>query len=73
MGRKRLEVGSRVSCRYFNVPEDRFYGDHFTATVTALRKSTTFLGNPVHYKTVRVKRDDGFELWLWRKEVKRIL
>ena len=33
----RLQVGSRVECRYFNSMDKKFYGDFFEGKVTDIR------------------------------------
>ena len=62
MKTKTLKIGSIVQCRYFNTPENKFYGDLFEAKV--INKSV---------QKWTVKRFDGYVVALHRKEIKRIL
>jgi hypothetical protein len=60
--RKTLKIGSIVQCRYFNTPENKFYGELFESEV---------IGKNANKWTV--KRSDGYVVSLHRKEIKRIL
>jgi len=60
--RKTLKTGSIVQCRYFNTPDNKFYGEYFNAEV---------IGKNADKWTV--KRSDGYTVTLNRKEIKHIL
>ena len=62
----RLKIGSKVLCRYFNTPENRFYGEYFTAEIIKINIKTrkSLADNvtdiPTGIKTFTVKHNNGF-------------
>lgn len=64
-----LKVGDKVLCRLFNVPENKFYGDYFTAEILDIQpEKYVWYGLD---KRIQVKREGSFDIWLDRKEIKR--
>lgn len=64
----KLNINDKVLCRLYNTPDGKFYGDYFTAVITAIPtdKSTA---NARDYEVLR--RDTGRRMTLHRKEIKR--
>lgn len=71
---KKLSVGDKVQCRLFNTPERKFYGEYFTATIVNIanqpKYSNVWYVEP-YYKGYEVKREDGSNITLLRKEIIR--
>ena len=64
-----MRTGDLVQCRFYNTPEERFYGDYFLATVMQVLRPMKDYSKPV-----LVKRENGYgEIWLHRKEIKHIV
>jgi hypothetical protein len=66
---RKLEVGDTVICQFYNVPDKRFYGDIWKATIVEIQT-----GSPANYYPVRdfvVKDEEGKFHTVWRKEIKR--
>lgn len=73
---RKLEVGDRVLCRFFNTPDNEFYGDYLTATIVEIDNHYEFASyyNPTIEIGYLVKFDEHRpDLWLHRKEIKRRL
>jgi hypothetical protein len=70
--RHNLKVGSKVLCRYFNTPDNRFYGESFEAEVLATDNDKTQNYRPARPYLVK-RSDDGRMITLLRKEIKRVL
>lgn len=69
---KKLSVGDEVECRLFNTPERKFYGPYFTATIVNIKevkRSSVWYAELV--KAYEVKRQDGSNIELYRKKIKR--
>jgi len=63
---RKLSVGDKVLCRYFNQPTGKFYGDTFTGTITNIHSSK------FDSRDFTIKRDDmDYIVTVWRKEIKR--
>lgn len=58
-------VGDTVVCRLYNAPEGRFYGDSWTGRVVAINLGAD--------RPFTVTRPSGFDIDLWRKEIKSII
>ena len=62
----RLQVGSKVLCRYFNTPENKFYGDTWEGEVIKIRFDDR------ENKIITVRNQYGIRD-MRRKEIKRVL
>jgi hypothetical protein len=62
----KLRVGSKVSCRFYNTPDKKFYGDFFEGEIIKIR-----LGDNQE-KLYTIRREYGI-VDLYRKEIKRII
>jgi hypothetical protein len=69
--RKTLKIGSVIECRYFNTPDNRFYGEYFTAEF--MKKQDSLNPEYLPYRPYVVKKNDGSIITLNRKEIKNIL
>ena len=66
---KKLSVGDKVMCQYYNTPEEKFYGDLWEAEIVAIEK-TNFEGGKeflVH------KSEQDYDLFVERREIKKVL
>lgn len=62
---RKLGIGDKVACRFFNTPEGRFYGETFTGVIVDVL--------PEHRRPYVVRRDNGLTTGLQRKEILRRL
>lgn len=63
--RKKIKVGDKVICQYYNANDERYYGEFFNVSVMAIGVDS--------YTPVRDfvgVLDDGRIVTLWRKEIK---
>lgn len=63
----KLKQGMKVECRFFNTPENRFYGNFFTATVVE-----KVSGYELYPNTRWLVDRDGQYIELKRKEIRRV-
>lgn len=71
---RKLEIGDRVVCRFFNTPDKKFYGDYLKATIIGIDNDHEFSSywQPTIEVGYQVKFDEYRpNLWLHRKEIKR--
>lgn len=64
---ERINVGDRVLCRYFNKPENKFYGPRWLGIIVAVNKDIP------DNRDYTVKKDSGPTVTLWHKEIKKVL
>jgi hypothetical protein len=70
VGRK-LQVGDLVECRFFNRPDNKFYGQLWTGELVAISDERGF---STHVKPYIVERDSGLpSIALHRKEIRLII
>jgi hypothetical protein len=68
---RKLDVGDKVICQYFNKADGRFYGKTFTATIIEKSQGEPNYNPPRDYVVQR--EDDKTYITIWRKEIiKRI-
>lgn len=69
----KLQVGSAVECKYFNTPDNKFYGAVWSGKVLKIEKH---LFNPTGTEMGYLVEHVGTELpasWMRRKEIKTVL
>lgn len=66
---RKLSVGDKVSCQYYNTPDRRFYGEFFEAEVLRVPDEAWVIKPKRDYLVRRL--DNGIEITLHRKEIKR--
>lgn len=59
---KQLTVGDKVTCRYFNKPDGKFYGDYFSVVLLAIDRA---------HDMYEVRRENGYIINVHRKEILR--
>ena len=57
-------IGTKVSCRLYNVPEDRYYGKRWVTTIKGYNPED----NKGRYYLV--ERHSGYDIWVTSKEIK---
>jgi len=67
----KLNPGVKVLCRYFNTPDNKFYGEYFTAEF--IKKQNKLNPEYLPYHPYVVKNENGSITTLDRKEIKKIL
>lgn len=63
---KKLCIGDKVICRFYNAPEHKFYGQHWTAVI----KDIDFKQIDAYLVEITIG-DKSRILWINRKEIKR--
>ena len=68
-----IKVGSKVSCRLFNWPEGKFYGERFDGEVICIdfEKDSNNSRLTVD-KPYLIRRKESFDIWMNKKEIKEI-
>jgi hypothetical protein len=69
-GCKMIKPGDYVLCRFFNKPDNRFYGDYFRAKVLEVIKPYTYAS---HANAKFLVDKNGYKIVLHRKEIKKCI
>jgi len=67
-----IKIGDTVLCRLYNTPERKFYGELFTGRIAATCETHNDDCSDSE-KIYLIRRNNLPEIWLHRKEIKRIV